>query len=124
MQLRTFFLTVAILILPATTLAQYAPSKAQHEQLAKQKTKLMKIQVELDRLQSQIAFEAGELGRLCREVAAANRWPATVNCNLQNLTFSEPPPPPVSAQAPSGPSATQQSLAQAQKDAEQKKPHD
>lgn len=98
MQLKKVFLV--LLLLPAATFAQYAPSKAQHDKLAKQKAKLMKIQVEIARLQTEIVFEVGNLDRSCREVVLANHWPANVECNPQNLMFAAPPPPPATTTLP------------------------
>lgn len=102
-----------ILLLPVATFAQFTPSKSQHEKLAKQKAKIVSIQLEIARLQTEIMFEVGNLDRICREVTTANHWPAEVGCNPQNLTFAAAPPQPVAQEqvrptAPSGPALPEQ----------------
>lgn len=97
---RAFLFTVLALLIPAASTAQYTPSKGQFAKLARQKARLVKIQVEIARLQTEIVFEVGNLDRICREVVLANHWPANVECNPQNLLFAVPPPPPATATLP------------------------
>jgi hypothetical protein len=92
-------LYVVLLLLTTTScLAQFAPTKAQHSHLAAQKAKgfvlqekLQRLQTELLKLQAEQAFVADQLQQECRQIVVANRWPETVQCNLQSLTFGEPP---------------------------------
>jgi hypothetical protein len=99
-------------VLAAASPAQYTPSKPQYEKLAKQKARIVQIQVEILRLQTQQAFEFSSLQRLCSEVSLDNHWPAQVACSPENLTFylpappPPPPPPPTPAPAPAPPAPT------------------
>lgn len=87
-------LAVLFLFCVWTASAQYLPSKAEQSKLEKQRAKVVALQVKASKLQTEQVFEAQELMRMCKEVAAKNQWPADVTCNPESLVFVAPPPKP------------------------------
>lgn len=69
---------------------QYTPTKAQHAKLAKQRAKIIAMQEKVSNLQNEIAYEIDQATNTCKEIAAENRWPEGVACNLQTLAFVGP----------------------------------